>query len=90
MTFRLANTSLNTVSYSRLCMLYGLPDEMWDAGNVVCYGSGILSMWDVGDVRNWGCEVLGICDVIGMGYWGYGMLRMWYVRDTGCSRCGMF
>ena len=46
----LANAILNTVSYSSLYMLYGLSNEMWDVGNVVCYGNGILSMWDVGDV----------------------------------------
>ena len=50
MTFRLANPSLNTVSYSSLYMLYSLSDEMWVVGNVVCYGSGILSMLNVGDV----------------------------------------
>ena len=50
MTFRLANTSLNTVFYSSLYMLYGLSDEMWDSGNVVCYRRSILSMWDVGVV----------------------------------------
>ena len=67
MTFRLANTSLNTVSYSSLYMLYGLSDEMYDVGNVVCYGSDILRMWDLGDVRYSGC----------------GMFRMWNVRDVG-------
>ena len=35
MTFWLNNTSLNTVSYSTLFMLYDLSDEMWDVGNVV-------------------------------------------------------
>ena len=49
-------------------MLYDLSDEMWDIGNVVCWGSGILSMWDVGDV---GC--LGCGDV---GCWGFGMFSM--------------
>ena len=63
MTFRLANTSLNTVSYSSLYMLYGLSDKMWDVGNVVCYGSGLLSMSDVGDVWMLGCEVWGMWDV---------------------------
>ena len=67
MTFRLTNTSLNTVSYSSLFTLYDLPDEMWDVGNVVCYGSGILSMWDVG---MWKC-------------WGYGILEMWDVGNSG-------
>ena len=65
MTFRLVNTSLNTGSYSSLFMLYDLSDEI---GNVVCWGSGILSMWDVGDV---GC--LGCGDV---GCWGFGMFSM--------------
>ena len=66
MTFRLANTSLNTVSYSSLYMLYGLSDEMWIVGNVVYYGSGILSMLNVGgcvdvrDVRYWMCWMLGL------------------------------
>ena len=68
MTSRLVNTSLNTGSYSSLFMLYDLSDEMWDIGNVVCWGSGILSMWDVGDV---GC--LGCGDV---GCWGFGMFSM--------------
>ena len=69
MTFRLANTSLNTVSYSSLYMLYGLSDEMWDVRNVVCYGSDILRMWDLGDVRYSGC----------------GMFGMWNVQDVGCG-----
>ena len=67
MTFRLTNTSLNTVSYSSLFILYDLSDEMWDVGNLVCYGSGILSMWDVG---MWKC-------------WGYGILGMWDVGNSG-------
>ena len=67
MTFRLTNTSLNTVSYSILFILYDLSDEMWDVGNLVCYGSGILSMWDVG---MWKC-------------WGYGILGMWDVGNSG-------
>ena len=58
MNFRLANTSINTVSYSCLYMLFVLSEELWDVGNVVCYGSGILSMWDVGDV--W---MLGMWDI---------------------------
>ena len=44
-------------------MLYGLPDKMWDVGNVVCYGSGLLSMSDVGDVWMLRCEVWGMWDV---------------------------
>ena len=106
LTFRLANTSLNTVSYSSLYMLYGLPDEMWDIGNVVFYGSGILSTWDVGDVwmlgmwgigdvRYWGLVILGVCDVRDVRYWRCEMLGMWYVWDVVClgcmiSGCGMF
>ena len=39
-------------------MLFVLSEELWDVGNVVCYGSGILSMWDVGDV--W---MLGMWDI---------------------------
>ena len=58
MNFRLANTSLNTVSYSCLYMLFVLSEEMWDVGNGVCYGSGIWSMWDVEDV--W---MLGMWDI---------------------------
>ena len=58
MNFRLANTSLNTVSCSCLYMLFVLSEEMWDVGNGVCYGSGILSMWDVEDV--W---MLGMWDI---------------------------
>ena len=90
MTFRLANTSINTVSYSSLNMLYGLSDEMWDVGNVVRYGSGILSMWNVGDV--W---MLGMWDIGDVGCLGCGKLGMWYVEmwdvwDVGCSGCGIF
>ena len=36
MTCWLKNTSLDIVYYSSLFMLYDLPDEMWDVGNVVC------------------------------------------------------
>ena len=50
-------------------MLYGLSDEMWDVGNVVCYGIDILRMWDLGDVRYSGC----------------GMFGMWNVQDVGCG-----
>ena len=60
--FQACNTSLNTVSYSSLYMLYGLSDEIWHVGNAVCYGScilrmcdirnmSVLEMWDIGDVR---------------------------------------
>ena len=69
MAFRLANTILNTVSYLSLYMLYGLSDEMWDVGNVVCYGIDILRMWDLGDVKYSGC----------------GMFGMWNVQDVGCG-----
>ena len=55
-------------------MLYGLSDEMWDVGNVVCYGSDILRVWDLGDVRYSGC----------------GIFRMWDVSDVECSGCGMW
>ena len=90
MTFRLANTSINTVSYSSLNMLYGLSDEMWDVGNVVCYGSGILSMWNVGDV--WMLGMWDVWDVVcqDVGCLGCGMFGMWYFRDTRCLVCGMF
>ena len=80
MTFRLANTSLYTVSYSSLYMLYGLSDEVWHAGNVVCYGSSILSMWDVWNVGRSDCGMFGML----------GMLGIWDVEDVECSRCGMF
>ena len=48
-------------------MLYGLSDEMWVVGNVVCYGSGILSMLNVRDVRYGRCGMLEVCDVGGVG-----------------------
>ena len=101
MTFRLANTSLNTVSYSSLYMLYGLSDEMWIVGNVVYYGSGILSMSNVGgcvdvrDVRYWMCWMLGLWDIGRYGMFGMcecsrcGMFGMWDVWDVGCWRCRM-
>ena len=104
MTFRLANTSINTVSYSSLNMLYGLSDEMWDVGNVVRYGSGILSMWNVGDVwmlGMWdigdvgclgcgmsGCGMFGMWDVRDVVFSGYEMFGMWDVRNVECSGCG--
>ena len=96
MTFRLANTSLYTVSYSSLYMLYGLSDEVWHAGNVVCYGSSILSMWDVWNVRCLGCVMLRMWDVWDVGrsdcgmFGMLGMLGIWDVEDVECSRCGMF
>ena len=93
MTSRLANTSLYTVSYSSLYMLYGLSDEVWDAGNVVCYGSSILSMWNVWNVRCLGCGIFRMWDVQIAGCLGCGMLGMlgiWDVGDVECSRCGMF
>ena len=93
MTSRLANTSLYTVSYSSLYMLYGLSDEVWDAGNVVCYGSSILSMWDVWNVRCLGCGMFRMWDVWDVGCSDCGMFGMWDVRDVGdlgCWGCGMF
>ena len=100
MTFRLANTSLNSVSYSILYMLYGFSDEMWDVGDVVFYGSGILSTWDVrdvwmlgmwsfGDLRCRGFVILGVWDVRDVRYWRCEMLGMWYVRDVVCLGCMM-
>ena len=95
MNFRLANTSINTVSYSCLYMLFVLSEELWDVGNVVCYGSGILSMWDVGDVWMlgmwdigdvwcWGCGMFRMWDLGDVLCWGCAMFRMWYVEDVGC------
>ena len=48
-------------------MLYGLSDEMWDVGNVVCYGSDILRMWDLGDVRYSGCGMWDVGRLPGCG-----------------------
>ena len=94
MAFRLANTILNTVSYLSLYMLYGLSDEMWDVGNVVCQKWHIehVGSWgcvNVRDVRYWEQGMLGICDVGGVGCQGCGILGMWDVRDVGCSRCSI-
>ena len=89
MTFKLANISLNTASYSSLYMPYGLPDEMWDVGNVVCYGSGILSMLDVGDVCMLGMWDIGDMDVGNFWYWGCGMLGMWDVQYVVCRMWDM-
>ena len=45
--------------------------RMWDVGDVVCWGCGMLGMWDVWDVGVWdvGCS-------------GCGMFGMW---DVGCG-----
>ena len=74
MTFRLANISLNTASYSSLYMPYGLPDEMWEVGNVVCYGSG-----NIKHVGCWRCVY-----VRDVRYWGCGMLRIFDIGAVGC------
>ena len=69
MTFRPANTSLNTVvSYSNLFMLYDVSGGMWDVGDVMYWGYGMLGLWDMGEVECSGC----------------GMLEMWDVGDVRC------
>ena len=87
--FWLKKSSLNTVSYSSLFMLYDLSDEMWDVENLVCQGNGILGMWDNGDVRCWGYGILGAWDIRDVECSGCGMSGMWNVRDVECSGCGM-
>ena len=70
----MSNNDNNTASCSSLYMLYDLCNVMWDVGNELCQGSGILSMCDVGDMRMsgmWnfgdlgcsGCWMMGMRDV---------------------------